>query len=132
MRFSDLPTEDWLHMEETLGPPPSWLQMSTTSATPGGYMQHNYSGLGEREEEAFEVDPVEKIQEMKFKQEMSKRIPIQAARYTEVNPLSPMFRARKAKFGFGAAIKEKKSYITFIVIGALIWFLFLRKKAAPK
>jgi hypothetical protein len=126
MRFSELP-EDLTTQEETVGPPPSWLQIPATAVSPVSYLQQSYSGLGEREEEEFEVDPIGKLRDLKFKQEMAKAIPIQASRYTEVSPLSPMFRARKPKFGFGAALKKRTPLILYILLGLAAYCLFLKK-----
>lgn len=110
---SDLRTQD-----ETLGPPPSWYSLATMIAdpltygpsylNPGLYQQTmgsfrnfgNYEQLGDREGE-IEVNPVEHLLDLKFGQEMSKRIPREAGRYTGVDALSPLFRNRKSKFGFG-------------------------------
>jgi hypothetical protein len=126
--YGDLPTDKDVQ-DPTLGPPPSWFRTLDPVVDPYFLDQAMYSpqfeGLGDRPEE-IEVDPVEQLQELKFKQEMSKKIPMQALRYTDVEPLSPMFRRRKAKFGFGAAEKGK-SLLTFAAIGLIIYFLFIKK-----
>jgi hypothetical protein len=103
--YGELPS-DLTEMEESLGPPPAWFRPESGITTPeqasAAYYSYPraYYGLGEREAE-IEVNPVEELQDLKFKQEMNKKIPVEARRYTTINPLSPMFRDKKAKFGYG-------------------------------
>jgi len=96
--YGELPS-DLIDQDETLGPPPAWFYSTTMPAsTPYGFP--TFYGLGDREGE-IEVDPVEQLRDLKFKQEMSKNIPKEANRYTNIDPLSPMFRNSKAKYGYG-------------------------------
>ena len=95
--FGELPS-DLTEMQESLGPPPAWFRPESGITTPEqasaayysypyAYAQGNLSGLGDREAE-IETNPVEVLQDLKFKQEMNKKIPIEANRYTTINPLS--------------------------------------------
>jgi len=99
MRFADLPS-DWEKQDETLGPPPAWFRPEYHH--PASYYYPNYSygypgypinfyGLGDRPQEV-EVNPVEELMEIKYKQELNKSIPNKAYRYTSIDPVSPMFR----------------------------------------
>ena len=105
--FGELPS-DLTDIQESLGPPPAWFRPESGITTPEqasaayySYPQaYGFRGLGDREVEV-EANPVEELQELKFKQEMNKKIPVEANRYTTVNPLSPLFRDKKAKFGYG-------------------------------
>lgn len=103
--FGELPS-DLRDQDATLGPPPAWFQTANvgTSSFPYWAYSHGFYGLGDREEE-IEVDPVEQLRDLKYQQELSKRIPKIAYRYTDIDPLSPMFRDKKAKYGFGDANK---------------------------
>lgn len=153
LSFNELPG-DLNVQDETLGPPPSWYAMDTVMHDPAAYLPYylrpgfyqqtmgsyeTYS-FGDREEE-IQVNPVEQLQNLKYQQEMSKKIPKEAGRYTGVDPLSPMFREDKAKFGFGnmdgiggtthvtlstisAALSAYHGYRrNNSVAGAVIWFL---------
>lgn len=104
--FGELPS-DLRDQDTTLGPPPAWFQTtnSGTSSYPYWAFSHGFYGLGDREGEV-EVDPVETLRELKFQQELSKKIPKIAYRYTDIDPLSPMYRDRKAKYGFGEGAKS--------------------------
>lgn len=128
--YGELP-EDVEEQDTTLGPPPAWFQMQGPAIDPSIYTGDAYSpqfyGLGDREEE-IEVNPIEELQNLKFKQEMNKKIPSQANRYTEVDPLSPMFREKKAKFGFGAVEMVKKPFVKLAIIALIVWFLFRKNK----
>ena len=101
--FGELPS-DLDQIEESLGPPPSWFRPEQGIVSPQqAYWQPQYvpyGGLGEREEE-IEVNPVEQLRDLKFKQEMNRKIPKIASRSTNVDPMSPLFRDKKAKFGYG-------------------------------
>ena len=108
--FGELPS-DLEEMEESLGPPPAWFRPESGVTTPeqaaaawysypNAYATRSFYGLGDREQEV-EVNPVEELRSLKFKQEMNKKIPVEANRYTKIDPLSPMFRDKKAKFGYG-------------------------------
>jgi len=129
--FADLPS-DLEEMGTTLGPPPSWF--STFYSSPDvytgqapGYYSQGFYGLGDREEE-IEVNPVEQLQELKYKQEMLKRIPKVAARYTTINPLSPMFRTNRPKFGYGSweTLNKNKVLMIAVLVG-LFWFFKIKK-----
>ena len=103
--FGELPT-DIEDMEESLGPPPAWFRPEHGITNPAQmyYPQYFYgglSGLGDRESAEIEVNPVEGLQELKYNQQRNKKIPLQANRYTEINPVSPLFKDKKAKFGYG-------------------------------
>lgn len=100
--YGELPS-DLEDTEESLGPPPAWFRPEHGITSPEqAMMQQPYYlyGLGERQSE-IEVNPVEGLQDLKYKQEMNKKIPVEANRYTDINPLSPLFRDKKAKFGYG-------------------------------
>lgn len=104
--YGELPS-DLDEMEESLGPPPAWFrpEQGITNPQQAYWAQtpqygYGYGGLGDRESE-MEVNPVEGLRDLKYQQEMNKKIPIVANRYTEIDPLSPLFRDKKAKFGFG-------------------------------
>lgn len=126
--FGELPS-DLEEIEESLGPPPAWFRPGQGIVTPQQVYWSQYStyGLGEREEE-IEVDPVEKLHDLKFQQEMNKRIPKIAGRYTNIDPLSPLFRDKRAKFGYGGlrgfgefTTKNKiLLVIAIVIIGGII------------
>lgn len=112
--YGELPS-DLTEQDETLGPPPAWFHATPTGAAYWGGSYPGFYGLGDREGEV-EVDPVEELRELKFKQEMLKSIPKVAHRYTGIDPLSPMFRAKKAKYGFGEAKKPSLANLAIIAI----------------
>jgi hypothetical protein len=120
--YGELPS-DLDEMEESMGPPPAWFrpEQGITSPQQAYYAQQPYAfyGLGDRENE-MEVDPVEGLQNLKYKQEMNKKIPVEANRYTEINPLSPLFRDKKAKFGFGEFSTNRKLFVVAGIIASLI------------
>jgi hypothetical protein len=134
--YGELPT-DIEDMEESMGPPPAWFRPEigiTTQAQALAYGANPYYGygygglgnLGREGGEEVEVNPIESLQEMKFKQELNKKIPRVANRYTDIQPLSPMFRDKKKKYGFGEV--EKRYSIATLLIGAsILYFLFFRK-----
>lgn len=106
---SDLNTQD-----DSLGPPPSWFRPESGVTTPeqaaASWYSYPYAyyartgtlgRLGDREQE-IEVNPMEELRALKFNQELNKKIPVQANRYTKIDPLSPLFRDEKAKFGYGS------------------------------
>ena len=118
-------------MDSTLGPPPSWFSTFYSSGSPitgqASGSPYSFYGLGDREEE-LEVNPIEQLQELKYKQEMLNRIPKVARRYTTIDPVSPMFRTNRPKFGYGAWAPLKKNNL--LVIAALIglfWFFKVKK-----
>jgi len=121
--FGELPS-DLTEIDETLGPPPAWYRSGAGIYSPQVVYPHFY-GLGDREEE-IEVNPVEQLRALKFKQEMNKRIPVEANRYTEIDPISPMFRDKKAKFGFGDT--DTKTSVVAIAIIVLVLFLIFNRK----
>lgn len=145
--YGELPTDKDVQ-DVTVGPAPAWYRPSGTMfppGFPGGY----YGSYGDREGEA-EVNPVEVIQDLKFKQEMPRSIPPAAARYTDINPLSPLFRATGAKYGFGnfgettpsgiitafgnvinGIIRSPIVILLLISSIAGIYFLFIKPKHAP-
>lgn len=96
MSYGELPS-DLDKITETMGPPPPWYD-SLQRLIPGSGYQ--FYGLGDREGEV-EVNPREELEELKYNQEMDKDIPTEASRYTTVDPLSPMFRGSRAKYGYG-------------------------------
>ena len=125
--YGELPA-DLEDIDETMGPPPAWFRPEQGFYTPSQYFYTpGYSGLGDREEE-IEANPIEELQELKYKQELNKKIPSIAYRYTSIDPLSPMFRERKAKYGFGEAT-AKKAALPLLIAAAAFYFLFLRKPA---
>ena len=122
--FGELPS-DLEEIEESLGPPPSWFrpQQGIISQQQAYWRPQYvpYGGLGEREGE-IEVNPVEELHDLKFKQEMNRKIPKVANRYTDINPLSPLFRNKKAKYGYGglgsfgeSSTKKKILFVVAIV-----------------
>ena len=133
--FGELPS-DLRTQDDTMGPPPSWYSLSTMIQDPAmfspaylrpGFYQQVLGGgfgsyeLGDREGE-IEVNPVEELQDLKYAQEMSKRVPREARRYTTVDPMSPMFRNRKAKFGFGSLdeLTKGKAYAAVSLISSVV------------
>jgi len=132
--FGELPS-DIEDIDESLGPPPAWFRPESGiySASqyyyPSSYSSSFY-GLGDRGEE-IEVNPVEELEELKYKQELSKKIPSIAYRYTSIDPLSPMFRERRAKYGYGGLGEQtaKKAVLPLLIAALAFYFLFLRKPA---
>lgn len=126
--FAELPS-DLEDMDDTLGPPPSWFSTfySGGSAAPSNPYTQGFLGLGDREGE-IEVNPIEQLQELKYKQEMLKRIPKVARRYTNIDPVSPMFRTNKPKFGYGnwGPLKKNNLLVIAAIVG-LFWFLKTQK-----
>lgn len=118
--FGELPSDLNVQDESYNPPPPAWFRPESGITTPEQasaawysypYAARGFFGLGDREGE-IEVNPVEELRELKFKQEMNKKIPIEANRYTKIDPLSPLFRDKKAKFGYGG-IGEDEDNISF-------------------
>lgn len=120
LNFSELPG-DLNVTDETLGPPPAWFRPEEKTKYWGlPYYFPFLSGLGDKEAEV-EVNPVEALENLKFKQEMPKKIPSAAFRYTNIDPLSPMFRSDRARYGYGEFTFDKKAGIlTGIAVLALI------------
>ena len=125
-RFGELPS-DLDDQDLTLGPPPAWFRPESAFYSQGGYYGPGfeivgsspyYGGLGDREQE-IEANPVEELEALKYKQALNKKIPSQAYRYTSINPISPMFRNRKAKYGFGE-VSSKKGVLTLLIAGIAI------------
>ena len=128
--FGDLPS-DLEKIDISLGPPPAWFRpehniYSSQYYHPPSYPSGFY-GLGDREEE-IEANPIEELQELKYQQELNKKIPSIAYRYTSIDPLSPMFRERRAKYGFGEGT-GKKAVFPLLIAAVAFWLLFLRKPA---
>lgn len=119
--FGELPS-DLEEIEESLGPPPSWFrpEQGITNPQQAAYYANPYAfyGLGDRESE-MEVNPVEGLQELKYKQEMNKKIPVEANRYTNIDPLSPLFRDKKAKYGFGDFTTTNKIMLVIAVVAII-------------
>ena len=130
--FGELPS-DLTDIDESLGPPPAWFRPESGITTPeqasaayysypgAYYSSGGFSGLGDKEGE-IEVNPVEEIKNLMFKQEMNKKIPVEARRYTSIDHLSPIFRSNRAKFGYGGlgSLGEGSSSFgtaTFLAIG---------------
>lgn len=130
--FAELPS-DLDVQDETMGPPPSWFPARhyvSSNLDPSLFPWYSpaFYGLGDREQEV-EVNPVEILQELKFKQEMPKKIPVIASRYTEIDPLSPMFRQYRPKYGYGDFTAEDgKVLIKVLAAVAVIYYFLLRKK----
>lgn len=128
--FGELPS-DIDDIDISLGPPPAWFRPESGIYSASQYYYPSYSssfyGLGDRGEE-IEVNPVEELEELKYKQELSKKIPSIAYRYTSIDPLSPMFRERRAKYGYGE-VTPKKAMLPLLIAALAIYFLFLRKPA---
>jgi len=133
-QFGELPS-DIDDMDDTLGPPPAWFRSEQSYVNPSSYYYtpgyNTFYGLGDREQEP-EANPIEELQELKYKQELNRKIPSVAYRYTAIDPLSPMFRDRRTKYGYGGLGedgKAKKAVLPLLIAGVAFWFLFLRKTA---
>jgi len=130
MHFSDLPSDLDDQLPASL-PPPAWFPVTgvlTTTVDPRIWYSPQFYGLGDREEEV-EVNPVEVLEELKLKQEMPEKIPLIANRYTKIEPLSPMFRANRPKYGYGDFTPtDTKNLIKLIIGFGLVWYFLLRKK----
>lgn len=147
--FSDLPS-DLNDQLETGLPPPFWFPVTgviTTAINPAffhgadpttvinsmtpGRPINWASQFGDREEET-EVDPIEILDSLKLNQEMLSTIPAVANRYTEIDPISPMFRANRPKYGYGGlgefTSEDKKNLAKVIALFGLIYIFLLRKK----
>jgi len=144
--YGELPS-DLDEQDTTLGPPPPWFHASSQInpmsqaywnypeiAYPNigypnmAYPEAGFYGYGDREKE-IEVNPVEELQELKYKQELNKKIPKVAYRYTNISPISPMFRDKKAKYGYGQI--EKKTPLYWYLIGVSIFLVicwFIKQK----
>jgi hypothetical protein len=121
--FSELPS-DLNDMNETLGPPPAWLNtFYSNGIDPGAYYGGQFSGFSDRPTEV-EVNPVERLKELEYNQEMNKRIPSVANRYTNIEPLSPLFRHHKAKYGFGAWGADKSKWVTLGLVALAAYFIY--------
>lgn len=150
MRFAELPSDLDDQLEAGL-PPPPWFPVTgvittsipaqnlhwyssqfngvdpsagviRTSLDPRGLLQ-----LGESEE--VEVNPIDIVNELKENQEMPKGIPLIANRYTTIDPLSPMFRADRPKYGYGEFTPgDRNTLIKLLVAAAAVYYFLLRKK----
>lgn len=152
MNFSELPS-DLNDQIDTLGPPPSWFPVTgviTTSIDPSSLRWYSsqfnggdpsasivrtslspylYSHYGDAEEV---VNPQEILAELRDNQEMPSNIPLIANRYTEIDPLSPMFRAHRPKYGYGGLgqfePEDIKNLVKLVAAGAAVYYFLLRKK----
>lgn len=122
--YGELPS-DLTDIDETLGPPPAWFTtVSAPVMSPYGYPMYQF---GDRPEEA-EVNPVEQLQKLKYDQEKNKNIPKIASRYTSIDPLSPLFRDDKAKYGFGTwSLPPRKCLLAMAGLAAL-WLYCCKTK----
>jgi len=154
MSFSELPSD--LDDQLPAGvPPPFWFPITgvlTTTFDPsrlkwyspqfsGGdpsasiistsidpFWTSQFHGIGDRESEV-EVNPIEILDELRLNQQMPKNIPLIANRYTNIDPLSPMFRENRPKYGYGDFTPaDTKNLVKLLVGAALIYYLLLRKK----
>jgi len=75
------------------------------------------------------INPVKIIHHLKYNQEMPSNIPSVATRYTEVSPLSPMFRSDPPKYGFGEfnISTTAISLIGISIIALITCYIFCRK-----
>lgn len=97
----------------------------STSIDP--YYASQFHGIGDQEE--GEVNPIEILDDLKLKQQMPGNIPLIANRYTTIDPLSPMFRANRPKYGYGDFTpSDTKNLIKLAAAAALIYYFLLRKK----
>jgi len=153
MRFAELPSDLDTQLEAGV-PPPAWFPVTgviTTSFNPelyrGSYspqfngvdpsygristsinpfLAGQFYGMGDQEE--AEVNPIEIVQDLKLNQQMPSAIPQIASRYTNINPLSPMFRADRPKYGYGEFMPSDATNLLKLAAGAaLIYYLLLRK-----
>jgi len=135
-RYGELPLDLREQDELTMGPPPAWYTVALNAGNNGypgypgypGYMPYpiyTMAGLGDRETEV-EVNPVEHL--LKIQQEMPKNIPLVANRYTNIDPLSPMFRSDIPKYGFGSweALANKRNVM--ILAAVLLAALYFKNK----
>jgi hypothetical protein len=145
VNYGELPVDKDVQ-DVSVGPAPAWYRPSGVMfpvGFPGGYRGYgNYENYGDREGEA-EVNPVETIQDLKFKQEMPKTVPPAAARYTDIDPLSPLFRNTGAKYGFGDFGQAgfitafgnaiRSPIVLLLLIGSVagIYFLYIKPKHSP-
>lgn len=148
MRFSELPS-DLDDQLQTLGPPPAWFPVTgvlTTTIDPSNLRWYSpqfngadpsgsivstsldpYNQYGDAEE--IEVNPIEVLAELRQNQEMPNDIPMIANRYTVIDPLSPMFRADRPKYGYGEFTPSDTKVLIKLLIGAAaIYYFLLRKK----
>jgi len=154
MRLSELPS-DLNDQLPSLGPVPAWFPVTgvlTTSIDPSHlrwyssqfngsdpsasivstsidpFWASQFHGIGDRESE-IEVNPIEILDELRLNQQMPKNIPLIANRYTNIDPLSPMFRENRPKYGYGDFTpSDTKNLVKLLVGAALIYYLLLRKK----
>ena len=106
------------------GGDPSYSMISTSIDPMHAY----FNGMGDREAET-EVNPIEVLEDLKLKQQMPNNIPLIANRYTVIDPLSPMFRANRPKYGYGEFTpSDTKNLIKLAAAAALIYYFLLRKK----
>jgi hypothetical protein len=86
--------------------------------------------MGDQEE--AEVNPVDVVNDLRQNQEMPPAIPLIANRYTAIDPLSPMFRADRPKYGYGDygafTPSDTTNLIKLLAGAALIYYFLLRKK----
>lgn len=117
--IGELP-QDIYKQDETLGPPPRWFNrklwrwpgMMSTS-----YPFHFFSGLGGSD----------LVKKLTSNPELPRGVPAVAARYTSIDPVSPLFRKDLSKYGFGGTSMPSR---TILVVSAVIlvsaFFLFNR------
>jgi hypothetical protein len=75
------------------------------------------------------VNPIEVLEDLKLNQQMPGNIPLIANRYTTIDPLSPMFRAARPKYGYGEFTpSDTRNLLTLLAGAALIYYFLLRKK----
>ena len=114
-RLGELPSDLDL-VTDSVGPPPAWFRPEEKQPKYWG-LPYYFPFLGDREAE-IEVNPIEKLEDIKFRQEMPKNIPAVAYRYTDIKPISPMFRPNRAKYGYGDT--EASSKLSIVGIAAII------------
>jgi hypothetical protein len=151
MRFSELPSD--LNDQLPAGAaPPAWFPVTgviTTSYNPSQFYSPQFNGAdpsravvstsidpfyisqfyGMGDQEESEINPVEIVDELRLNQEMPPAIPLIANRYTKIDPLSPMFRADRPKYGYGDFTPADTTNLLKLLAGvALIYYFLLRKK----
>lgn len=114
--YSELPA-DLRIQRKTLGPPPKWFLPL------GPYFFREFYGLGET---PMQMTPIQILRNLKYDQEMPKKIPSVARKYTKIDPLSPMFRTNLPKYGFGD-ISITTSIAGIIAALGLAYLIFLKK-----
>jgi hypothetical protein len=121
--YGELPTDLNLQ-DDTIGPPPAFFRSSGVF----------FYGLGNLEKNSITIptmkpNPARIINRLKYNQEMPIAIPRVATRYTEIEPLSPMFRADIPKYGFGDLVTKNSVIGALAVFTVILLVYFLKFRA---